>query len=215
MDKYPKISTLFPFNKEIKKFDSTKGFANENVGFLVHHTWLWSEKIDGTNVRIHWDGYNLSYKGRKDNSEFSAEQDEFLAVEIANMDLGQLIEQTFGEKEVYIFGELHGKNIQKAGPLYSDQYQFRVFDMKVNGIWINRLVKLEEIANGILGLEVAPLILVGTIDDAIRHVKVNTKSTFSDAPLEGLVGVPMGGLLDNQGRRIAVKVKKRDLDKTV
>ena len=213
MKKYPKISGLYPFNGELKQFDAIDGCADRNVELLKNHMWLWSEKVDGTNIRLYWDGYDLYLKGRTDKSQFSADQEEYLLDNVATDALKHLIEQMFKEKEVYIYGELHGKNIQKVGKLYSEDYQFRVFDIEIDGIWLERH-DVQDLC-GQLGLKHVPYILEGTIGDAEDWVMENKFSTFSDAPLEGLVGIPVGGFLDRQGKRIAVKVKYRDLKKTV
>ena len=32
-------------------------FRNECVEYLKDNDWIFTEKIDGTNVRVHWDGH--------------------------------------------------------------------------------------------------------------------------------------------------------------
>ncbi len=213
MEKFPKIPTLFPFNQGLKKFDSTEGFQDPNVELLKDNMWAWTEKVDGTNVRIYWDGYDLKVRGRTDKSQFSKDQADYLTQMVATEALENMIEQMFGEKEVYIYGELHGNNIQKVGKLYSDHYKFKVFGIKIGGVWLEK-INMNEVAME-LALDVVPYVLLGTVHQAIEYVQKNPKSTFSEAPLEGLVGIPVGGFLDRQGKRIAVKIKIRDLNKTV
>ena len=206
MKKYHKIETLYNFNEETKRFDTSK-LRNPVVEELRYNKWLFTEKIDGTNLRIYWDGHKLTYAGRTDKSQFSKQQTEYLD-SVINEDLEMLIEQNFGEKEAYLFGELYGGNIQKVGKLYSENYDIMIFDVVVNGIYLLRDDVIGVCSS--LGLYTVPRVLWGTIDDALEYVKYNEKSTFSDAPLEGLVGTPELGFLDREGKRIIVKIKKRD-----
>jgi hypothetical protein len=126
-----------------------------------------------------------------------------------------MLEHIFKDKDVVIFGELYGKNIN-SGSLYSDNYEFKVFDISmpisdrpISRKYVSRKI-VEEICKE-LGFDVVPLVMVGTIDQAIDFISKNEKSTFSDAELEGLVGVPKGNLLDENGERIIIKIKRRDI----
>lgn len=220
MKEYHKIETLFEFDMKTKKFKNNV-FNNKTVELLKNHLWEFTEKVDGTNFRIHWDGHKLTYGGRTSASEFNSEQIEFIEQNLVNEDMEILIEQKFKDKEVTIFGELYGKKIQKVGNLYNpDNYEFKVFDIylpikekPISNKYVNRIV-VNSIAKD-LGFDVVPVILIGNIEEAISYVMKNDKSTFSEAPLEGLVGVPKGNLLDENGERIIIKIKKRDLLKSI
>ena len=215
MEKYHKIETLYEFDLKLKKFNYGV-FFNKMVELLKDFMWVFTEKIDGTNFRLIWDGYNMSYKGRKDTSEFSKAQKEWIEANIATPEIEQVLEHMFSNKEVTIFAELHGNNIQKGGHLYSEDYQFRVFDIRMPIVEkpLERKYVSRNVVNSIaadLGFDVVPVIFRGTIAEAIEYVKNNEKSSFSEAVLEGLVGVPEGNLLDENGERIIVKIKRRDL----
>lgn len=215
MEKYNKIETLFEFDLKTKKFIHGK-FFNHTVELLKDYQWLFSEKVDGTNFRLNWDGYNMRYAGRTDTSEFSADQKEYIESNIATPEMEQALEHKFKDKEVTIFGELHGKNIQKVGKLYSEDYQFKVFGMKfpisekpLKRKYLSRL-SVVTIAKS-LGFDVVPYVFKGTIAEAMEYVNRTEKSTFSEAPLEGLVGIPEGDLLDCNGEKIIIKIKRRDI----
>ena len=62
-----------------------------------------------------------------------------------------------------------------------------------------------------LSYDYVPLILIETIDNAINYVLTHYTSTFSNAELEGLVGKPIGDFRDRLGKRIVVKIKRKDL----
>ena len=57
-----------------------------------------------------------------------------------------------------------------------------------------------------------PVILEGTIQEAVDYVKTKPNSKIGNAKMEGLVGRPNIELLDRQGNRIIVKVKVRDFE---
>ena len=44
-------------------------FRNPVVEFLKDNQWNFTEKIDGTNIRVHWDGHKVMFGGRTDNAQ--------------------------------------------------------------------------------------------------------------------------------------------------
>ena len=75
-------------------------------------------------------------------------------------------------------------------------------------MWLKRDA-LEDIAKT-FGIDVVPIILTGTLQDAVDFVKQKPKSTIGVADMEGLVCKPMVDMLDRMGRRVIVKIKVRD-----
>lgn len=211
MKEYHKIETLFKFNAETKKFNYGD-FYNENVKLLKDNTWLFTEKIDGTNFRIHWNGHELSYAGRTDRATFSEEQIEFITANLVNKTIETIFEQKFQEKVVTVYGELYGAGIQNGG-LYVDGkgLGFKVFDIEIEDIFLeyDAMAKLAHE----LGYGFVPIAVIGTINSAIQFVNIHDESIFSEAVLEGVVGKPIGDFHDRLGKRIVVKIKKRDLEK--
>ena len=51
---YPKIETVFQRDTSGTKKLIPGAFRNETVEFLSGLPWVFSEKIDGTNIRVHW-----------------------------------------------------------------------------------------------------------------------------------------------------------------
>jgi len=213
MKEYHKIETLFKFSQEHKKWVYGM-YYNEDVEILKDNQWVFTEKIDGTNFRIHWDGHELSYAGRTDRAHFSKQQIEYIEEHLVNENFEQVFEDKFRDKIVTVYGELYGVKIQNGG-LYVDNegLGFRVFDIEIEDVFLTF-----EQAKGLsigLGYDFVPLVFVGTIDEALEYVKHNDTSTFSQAKLEGLVGKPLGDFRDRLGKRIVVKIKKRDLEKSI
>lgn len=211
MREYHKIETLFVFDQATKKF-IVGNFYNNNVEILKDNKWDFTEKIDGTNFRIYWDGHKLTYAGRTDNAEFSKEQVDYITTNLVNEDIENVFEQKFQEKEVMVYGELFGNKIQN-GYLYTNNQglDFRVFDIEIDSIFLtyrSMSILAEE-----LGYKSVPVVLVGTIQDGIDYVLSHEISTFSTAKLEGLIGKPVGDFRDRLGKRIVVKIKRRDFMK--
>lgn len=168
--------------------------------------WQFTEKLDGTNIRIHWDGHRVIFGGRTDRAEMPAPITEYLEATF----LEELLELKFGETPVTIYGEAIGRKIQKVGHFYGDVH-VRIFDVLIGGMWLLR-PNVEDVAKS-LGVEAAPL--VGTDSSlywAIDKVQSGLMSEVSVSELvaEGLVGTLESGLLDRRGNRIIVKIKTRD-----
>lgn len=209
---YHKIET--PFERDMqgtKKLIEGK-FRNPAVEALKDSTWIWTEKIDGTNVRVIWDGHKVSFRGRTD----AAQMPPFL-LDVLNEYFGgttneEIFEQMFGEKEVVLYGEGYGNKIQKCGSSYlPNSVSFILFDVKVGEIFLDRSC-LPNIAAG-FNVESVPISLVGTIDDAIAFVKTQPKSLIAvdkNLVIEGVVGTPQYPFRDCKGNRIITKVKVCD-----
>ena len=60
---YTKIETLFSRDMEGTKKLVEGDFRNETVEFLKDNEWVFTEKIDGSNIGIVWDGHQVSYQG--------------------------------------------------------------------------------------------------------------------------------------------------------
>ena len=211
MREYHKIETVYERDTTGSKKLIEGQFRNPAVEYLKDTFWEWTEKIDGTNIRIHWDGHQVSFGGRTDNAQIPAPLVNRLNDLFGGETNAQLFEQKFGETEITLYGEGYGAKIQKGGGLYkSDGVDFIMFDARVGDLWLTR-DSVEDIANT-FGVEVVPVVLRGDIDDAVKYVRSRPMSTIGTAPMEGLVGRPMVELRDRRGSRIIVKVKVRDFE---
>lgn len=203
---YPKIETMFERDHKTKKLIENK-FINEELEFLKDLTWQFTEKIDGMNIRIYWDGHKVSFYGRTNRASIPSELLNKLFTLFGGETNEQLFEQKFGETEVILFGEGYGKNIQKGG-LYKENQDFILFDVLISDNFQPRS-SVEDIAE-YFSLDVVPILLEGTLQDGIDYIKTHSKSTIGTAQIEGLVGKPKVEFKSRTNKRIITKIKKRD-----
>lgn len=211
MVEYTKIET--PFERDMdgsKKLIEGK-YRNEAVEYLKDSQWICTEKIDGTNIGVLWDGHRVSYQGRTERAQIPAHLTNKL-IELFGGDVNEeLFEQKFGDMPVILFGEGYGVKIQNGGN-YRPDVSFILFDVYLpeQNLWLKRDV-IEDIAKA-FNVDVVPIVMRGTIEEAVEFVKTKPKSTIGTANMEGLVCKPEVDLLDRMGRRVMVKIKVKDFD---
>lgn len=182
-------------------------YSSKELAYLKDALWEFTEKIDGTNIRIVWDGYRVSFMGRTDKAQIPAHLLEKLNELFGGESKEELFEQTFGKKEVILFGEGYGEKIQKGGGLYGP-VNFRLFDVNIDGFWI--VQEAVDVIAEIFNIETAPFMFRGTLEDGVRFIKSHPKSILRDAEMEGIVGRPMVQMFSRTGEIIMVKIKCRD-----
>ncbi len=209
MKEYHKIETLFERDMQGSKKLIEGKFRNECVEYLKDNQWIFTEKVDGTNIRVYWDGYRVIFGGRTDSAQIPTN----LMYKLNDLFLGitneQIFEQKFGKNPVTFYGEGYGAKIQSGGA-YSPNAEFILFDVAVGDTFLERK-NIEDIAKS-FNLKVVPIILTGTIQQAVDYVKSMPKSAISaeEKESEGLVGTPATRMKDVKGDRIIIKVKVRD-----
>lgn len=205
MREYPKI--YGPYKRHTEGPNRNKLIVGEwthpALEALQNTTWLFTEKVDGTNIRVHWDGHKVTYGGRTDRAQIPAK----LIAVLDGLFPEELFEQVFGESTATLYGEGYGAGIQSGGAYRSDM-GFVLFDVMVGEWWLLRDA-VEDVAAK-FGIDDVPVVLEGTLHDAITLVSKGLDSNWGPFSAEGLVGVPKAGLLDRSGKRISVKVKSRD-----
>lgn len=209
MKEYHKIETIFERDMDGSKKLIEGKFRNECVEYLKDNQWIFTEKIDGTNIRIFWDGHKVSIGGRTDNAQLPADLVRYLQDLFINNETEQLFEQKFGETEVHFFGEGYGGKIQNGGA-YSKEEKFILFDVMVGNTFLSR-ENIEQIAKS-FNCDLVPIVLEGTLQQAVDYVKTKPNSTITNEikESEGVVGTPKARLTDFRGNRIIVKIKVRD-----
>ena len=209
MKEYEKIETLYVRDDKTKKLVEGK-FRNETVELLKDIDWEFTEKIDGTNIRIYWDGHKVSYYGRTDKAQIPSQLMNRL-IELFGGNINEeMFEQKFGDMPVMLIGEGYGAKIQKGGGDYRTDNDFILFDVCINGNYQPR-ESVNEIAN-YFNIDVVPTIMIGRLQDGVDYVKSKPKSKIGNADSEGLVARPLKELKDRTGNRIIVKIKVKDFD---
>lgn len=209
MNTYPKIDTIFKRDVEGTKKLIENSFRDPAVEYLKDSIWEFTEKIDGTNIRIMWDGHKVTFGGRTDRAQIPAPLMNQLNEMFGGNTNEELFEQTFGEKEVILFGEGYGPGIQKGGA-YRKDVSFILFDVKIGEMWLERK-DVEDIAKT-FGIDVVPVVFYGPISAAVEYVKKKPTTLIpgGTAQMEGVVGRNPAGLLNRKGERIIVKIKVCD-----
>ena len=207
MREYHKIETVFNRSTDGDKRLIWGDYRNETVEYLADNIWQFTEKIDGTNIRIHWDGHNVEVGGRTDRAQIPKHLMDYLSATFLTPEVEELFEQTYGEKDVILFGEGYGAKIQNGGDYRSD-VSFILFDVLIGDNWQSR--EWIEATAKMFGIDVVPIVLEGTIGDGIDYVMQHNNSTIGSAVMEGVVGRPKVEMKDRLGNRIIVKIKWKD-----
>lgn len=185
-------------------------FRSTAVEDLSEALWVFKEKLDGTNVRIHWDGFRAVYNGRSDGAQLHADLRAHLD---SIVDHEELFEQYFGATAATLYGEGVGPGIQKGGSEYGEEKHFVLFDVRTNH-W-GSMAELVDVSDALN----VPLtsFSYGHLDTSERLVADGVpKSRPYRSPFEvsgfseGYVASPLSGFLDRYGRRIIVKIKTKD-----
>ena len=186
-------------------------WTTPELAFLKDQDWVWTEKVDGTNVRIMWNGKEVVFGGRSDDAQMPLNLVQVLDQMFKTFEPRQKFAEIFGVEDcdVVLYGEGCGAKIQKGGGNYkADGADFVLFDVAVNGIYLER-ENIEDIGNK-FGLKIVPIIGHGTLEEAIELTKKGFKSQWGDFIAEGIVARPRVELLTRRGERIITKVKYRD-----
>ena len=209
MKEYEKIETIFVRDEKTKKLNENI-YRNETIQFLKDIEWEFTEKIDGTNIRIYWDGHKVSYYGRTDKAQIPTQLMNKL-IELFGGNINEeMFEQKFGATPVMLIGEGYGAKIQKGGGDYRQDNNFILFDVCINNKYLSR-DNVNDIAN-YFGIESVPVIFSGNLQKGIDFVKTKPNSTIGTAKMEGLVARPKVELYDKNGNRLIVKIKVCDFE---
>ena len=212
MKEYIKIETVFQRDIEGTKKLMDGVFRNPTVEFLENNDWQWTEKVDGTNIRVHWDGHKVEFGGRTDKAQIPAPLVNKLNEYFGGETNAQMFEQTFGDRDVIIFGEGYGAKIQSGGDYVDDgkSVDFIMFDLLIGENYQDR-ESVERCAQT-FGTKIVPVVGHGSLFQAIDYVKAHPISCIGPCKheMEGLVCRPNVELRDRCGNRVIVKIKWED-----
>jgi hypothetical protein len=207
MKEYNKIRTLWarsserPHNMVVGQFDNPIFAALQDV------QWVFTEKLDGTNIRIMWDGHKVTFGGRTDRAQIPATLLEVLLEMFGGEANEQVFENVFGETPACLYGEGIGPGIQKGGGLYG-KINFVLFDVMVGDVILERPNVVDVAAK--FDIEIAEVVGTGNLLDLSNFVADGFNSYYGDFVCEGVVARPTVELKDRMGRRIITKLKHKD-----
>lgn len=206
---YHKIQTLFKRNEKTKKI-IIGDWTLPEFEYLQNNNWVFTEKVDGTNIKVMWDGKSVSFGGKTDNAQVPMTLIQELNKMFEGTAKKKLFQEKFGTEpcKVCLYGEGYGVKIQSGGKYIKDGVSFVLFDVKINNWWLQRK-DVEDIAN-YFGIKVVPIIGKGTLNEAIERVKKGFNSEWGDFIAEGIVARPLIELKTRRGDRIIAKIKYRD-----
>lgn len=224
MEKYHKIQTVFMRDPENRYKTLLDGrWALPEFGYLANNEWIFTEKIDGTNIRVEWDGERVTFGGRTERAQIPA----FLITKLMDMFPVDKFSELYPDTPMVLYGEGYGAKIQNGGGNYiPDGVSFIAFDVMISGNY-QPAVELEDIT-GALGVDMVPIVGMGSLNFAIDITRRagfvsagiektidagGYKSEIGTQMAEGMVMRPATELQDRTGRRIIAKIKYKDFQR--
>lgn len=220
---YTKINA--PFVRDSVTGGMTDIYVDQYAPLLDRFgNWVFTEKVDGTSVLVHWDGDKVVFYGHTTKSRIPQAHLDWLGSRFGTEGFESLLEQFFGDKPVSLYGELFGGNINN-GSRYSDDYQFLVFDVSIGSVVSDKGVEVraawldwEGVKDvcGKLGVHHVPEVDTDTTLQGASTMVGGFQSIVSSmfgkppCPAEGFVARPRAVFLTREGSYIRYKIKRRD-----
>ena len=206
MKPYHKIPTVFKRDPETNYKTLLLGkYATPELEYLKDCEWVFTEKVDGTNIRImSYPEGTVGFGGRTDHANIPAK----LVNRLSELfpPHAKLYEQFPGGACLY--GEGFGAGIQKGGRNYGNDQDFVLFDVQVGDWWLKR----EDVCDIAmqLGLEVVPVLGQGNLAFISMEVEAGIQSKWGDFLAEGIVARPEVELSGRNNERVICKLKYKD-----
>jgi len=211
MKTYHKIQTIFKRDMANKGKIIEGEYSLPEFEYLKDNSWVFTEKVDGTNIRVMWNGENVVFGGKTDNAQLPV----FLLYKLQELFEGtqkkELFKNVFDYEnpQVCLYGEGYGAKIQKGGGNYiKGGVDFVLFDVMVSDWWLKG-EDIQDIAEK-LGIKIVPIIGKGTLGDMVEMTRSGFKSQWGDFQAEGIVARPEVELRTRNGDRIITKIKHKD-----
>lgn len=207
MKEYHKIDTVFQRNPDTKFKTLLMGvYSQDAFGYLANNEWTFTEKVDGTNIRVMFGAdRKITFGGKTNSASIPA----FLVsrLEVRFFPQAERLAEMFPDGGC-LYGEGYGPKIQKGGGNYRADADFVLFDVRVGEWWLQRN-DIEDVAQK-LALDVVPVIGRSTLAEMVDMASAGFKSTWGDFQAEGIVARPNCELRARDGRRVITKIKHRD-----
>lgn len=202
MIEYPKIETLYDRDEHFRVIVGK--WRLPEFEYLANDQWVWSEKVDGTNTRVIWDGRRVMFAGKTDDAQVPAS----LLRQLRELFTEEGLSAVFSGPAC-LYGEGYGAKIQKGGGNYKrDGADFALIDVLIDRWWLER-ESLEDIASKLHIIPV-PIIGRGTLQEATEVVRKGIASQWGPFQAEGIVLRPAVSLFTRKGERVMAKLKTKD-----
>lgn len=207
MKEYHKIRTVYKRDPATKHKTLIEGdFSLPEFEFLRSNEWIFTEKVDGTNVRVIFDGETITFGGKTDRAQIPRLlMDRLNEKFLPKLDV---FKEIFNGNPVCLYGEGYGAKVQAGGGKYRQDPDFVLFDVKIDE-WCLQRHDVEDIAEK-LGIDTVPIIGTGTLQEMVEMAKSGFKSRWGDFTAEGIVAKPAVELKSRNGERIITKIKYKD-----
>lgn len=183
-------------------------FAEPEFEYLYENKWVGTEKVDGTNCRIHvHNDVGFTVGGRTDNAQLHRD---------LLLHLNEVGENAVsaGLEGLTLYGEGYGAGIQKGGGDYRQDKAFILFDVMITDS--NMFLEHKNIINiaDQLGIPCVPTIYEGTLKNIVQEF-TEQDAWVEDSALratgsEGMVFRPLTELRSRRGQRVITKLKVKD-----
>lgn len=229
MPTYPKIDTYYNRGEDF----TVDLQLVRRPEFAAIDRWIFTEKIDGTNIRIgfkHIEGphsmelggsVSMQIGGRTNNAQLPRQLEEKLQAK-SNIyrAYAEAIMLERGIDSLVLFGEGYGPKIQKGGGNYRGDQDFILFDVLVNETtWLDE-AGISQTAED-FGIDRVPTYRIGAVNEAIWLVQgsdnyehhslvAEANGSVAEFEIEGVVARPLTPLYDGRGRRVMWKLKGSD-----
>lgn len=214
---YIKINSLWKREQYVKGLPKgTHGpliigdYSDPEVGNVKK--WLVDEKVDGTNIRVIYSDGKVRFSGRTDEAQLPVKLLDYLQQTLGEWSLVKAFPTIESQKypTVILFGEGYGPKIQACGGNYRKDVSFILFDVWVDGWWLERS-SVKDIASK-LGIEVVPEIGIMTEEEIIEFVRSKPLSRCSITPqvMEGIVARSDPLMLFRNGKPLIWKLKCKE-----
>lgn len=207
VSEYHKIQSIFKRDMSSRRKTLIEGdWTLPEFAYLSGNVWMFTEKVDGTNIRVIFKDGGVTFGGRTEDAQIPAQ----LVARLNDRFMSQAAKlcEMFADGSAVLYGEGYGAKIQKGGENYRADQDFVLFDVRVGPWWLQR-ADVEDVAQK-LCLDVVPVIGEGTLHDAVAWAKRGVRSTWGDFEAEGIVARPKIELNTRGGRRLIAKIKCRD-----
>ena len=203
MIEYPKTFNVFKRDQSTGKLILGE-WSMPELGFLQDNVWTFTEKIDGMNIRVMWDGQSVKFAGRTDRAVIPKNllvwlNENFPAEKFTGFD-----------GDTCLYGEGYGAGIQQAGRLYSPNQEFVLFDVKIGKWWLTR-DGVVQVAQQ-LCIETVPVVGYGTLLEGVDRVASGRLvSAYGPFEPEGIIARPGIDLFTRSGERVDCKITCKEL----